>query len=378
MQQDHLDLAVALRHELHAHPELSMGETWTKQRLMDFIREHTKLALVDGGRWFYAVYRAQGIPPEGTPARPNIAFRADFDAVPVGEAPGLVPYASQCPGVGHKCGHDGHSATLAALALELNASGAERNVFLLFQHAEETGQGALECVEFIRQNQIAEIYAYHNLPHLEAGALAVPDGAAQPASKGMILQFNGVKSHASTPEDGRNPAFAIAELVTAIPALIRPERWEGLVLCTVIQVNVGERAFGTSPGYGELLLTIRGEQEREMNALQQELEAMALDLAGEYGLTCAFAFEDAFPETRNHPGAAEKVRRAAEACGVRVKSLPAPFRASEDFGYYTKQITGAIFYLGDGAYAPLHTPGFDFPDGLIPIALGVFRELIRM
>lgn len=370
VDQKNLKLAVKLRHELHSHPELSMHEEWTKARLMEFLRRHTSLELVDRGRWFYAVHRAGD-------GKPSIAFRADMDAVPVDEAADLVPYASQCPGAGHKCGHDGHSAALAALGLELERTDVNKNVFLLFQHAEEIGLGAEECAGFLKENGISEIYAFHNLPGVSLGAVAVPEGVAQPASVGMILRFSGVKSHASYPENGRNPAFAIGEILTQIPGLIQPERWRGMTLATVIQVDVGERAFGTSAGYGELLLTIRGEFEEEMDQLRGELEALALEKAAQYGLDCSFGYEDPFPETYNHPEAAAKVRRAAQRLGIPVEEMNELFRASEDFGHYTKQIPGAIFYLGDGDHAPLHTKEFDFPDQLIEPAVELFLQLAR-
>lgn len=370
MRQENYGLAVELRHQLHSHPERSMEEFWTKAHLMDFLRRHTSLELVDRGRWFYAIYRAGK-------DRPSIAFRADMDAVPVEEPAGLVSYGSQCPGVGHKCGHDGHCASLVAFALELEGSGVDKNVFLLFQHAEETGQGAKECTVFLQENGISEIYAYHNLPGQPLGTMSVPDGVAQPASMGMILSFTGQKSHASYPEDGKNPAFAIGEILTAIPALTPPGRFRGLAQVTVIQVNVGERAFGTSAGYGELLLTIRGEFEAELDDLRGALEAMARRKAETYGLRYAVAYADVFPETRNHPQAVARVRDAAQKAGVPLIPKREMFRASEDFGYYTKQAPGAMFYLGSGDAAPLHTAGYDFPDRLIEAAVKVFMELVK-
>lgn len=370
MNQENYRLAVELRHQLHQHPERSMQEANTKAQLMDFLRCHTSLELVDKGRWFYAVHWAS----EG---RDSIAFRADMDAVPVEEAPDFVPYASQCPGVSHKCGHDGHSASLAAFAMELDRIGSEKNVFLLFQHAEETGQGAMECVELLKEHNISEIYAFHNLPGVSLGAVAVPEGVAQFASTGMILQFTGEQSHASYPENGRNPAFAIGELIVELPRLVQPEHYRGMVLATVIQVNVGERAFGTSAGYGELLLTIRAEFEEELEQLRETLESLAREKAEAHGLACSFAYEDPFPETRNHPRAAAKVRQAAQQLGLPVEEMKERFRASEDFGHYTKQIPGAMFYLGDGDSAPLHTAKFDFPDQLIETAVDLFMQLTR-
>ncbi len=371
MEQRDLDLAVALRRQLHAHPELSMHESWTKETLMDFLRRNTSLEIVDRGRWFYAVHRGGG-------NRPAIAFRADMDAVPVDEDPGLVPYASQCPGAGHKCGHDGHSASLCAFALELERRGLDRDVYLLFQHAEETGQGALECLDLLRENDIGSIYAFHNLPGIPDGAVAVPDGVAQFASVGMIMSFTGKKSHACYPENGINPAYAVSEIVSALPALTAPGTYRGLAMITVIEVHVGEHAFGTSAGYGELLLTVRGEFEEELNHLTGALEDLAKSKAARHGLTCAFSYEDRFPETRNHPEAAQKVRTAAERIGLPVVEMAEKFRASEDFGHYTKQIPGAMLYLGDGDAPPLHTACFDFPDHLISEAADLFYEIAAL
>ena len=105
-----------------------------KQHLIEFLKTHTNLEIVDRGRWFYAIYHSKV-------GRRNIAFRADFDALPIEETINL-PYGSECPGVSHKCGHDGHAATLCGFALEIDQNGSDNNVFFLFQHAEETGDGA--------------------------------------------------------------------------------------------------------------------------------------------------------------------------------------------------------------------------------------------
>ena len=151
-----IPLATQLRHELHAHPELSGQEVWTKQRLMDFLRTHSGLELFDRGHYFYALYR-------GKSDAPAIAFRADFDALPI-EDEIDAPYRSQCAGVAHKCGHDGHSATLCALALTVEAMQPERSVVFLFQPAEETGAGAKTCLGVFDEQDIGEFYAYHNYP----------------------------------------------------------------------------------------------------------------------------------------------------------------------------------------------------------------------
>ena len=253
MNQADLNLAVTLRHELHAHPELSGQETWTKARLMDFLQEHTKLELHDRGNWFYALYRGRGVG--------KIAFRADFDALPMEETCEL-PYRSQCPGVAHKCGHDGHSAALALLGLTLERTGADRDVYLIFQPAEEVGAGGEACAALLKEEHIGEVYAFHNMPGYPLHTVALRKGTMNCASKGVAYRFEGVSTHASTPELGRNPAQAVARIVGALPGLTRQEDHRGLVMATVVQIAVGEPAFGISAYRGALLLTLRAQYRR--------------------------------------------------------------------------------------------------------------------
>lgn len=365
--RDILQAATDLRHQLHTCPELSGEETSTKALLMRFLSAHTSLELVDRGRWFYAVYRAGA-------DKPNIAFRADMDAVAVPETIPL-PYASQTPGIAHKCGHDGHMAILTALCMVISREGCGCNVFFLFQHAEENGQGALECLDFLKENRIEEIFALHNMPGIPLGTVAVRNGVMCCASTGLTLSFGGSPSHASHPEHGRNPAFAASRLVLQLPELARG--FAGLVRCTVVQMAVGEANFGISPGAGKLLLTLRAEHERELQSLCQKVEEAAAQLAARDGLTLEVAYQDAFPETANHPESAARVRAACKALGIPLQedAIEPPMRASEDFGHYLKQVKGAIFMMGLGDASPLHTPQYDFADAVIEPSVKLFRLL---
>ena len=367
MNEKNYELSVKLRHDLHRHPEVSNNEVWTKAYLMNFLRNHTRLEVVDRGAWFYAVYRASN-------QAKKIAFRADFDALPIDETITL-PYGSQIPGVSHKCGHDGHSATLAALALEVDQLGCENNVYFIFQHAEETGDGAKQCVVLIEEEGIDEVFGYHNEPGYPLGEVIVNSGSFQCASKGMSLYFKGVPSHASDPGVGRNPAPAIARIICALPSLYRAEDYNGLVLCTVIHVEIGSPAFGTSASSGVLRVTLRGQYEEEMNRLQTRLDNLAFGLASEYGLDYHTEFCDYFPESVNHSTSAEKIRKVCRSLGIKIHEFPHPKRGSEDFGYFTKAAPGAYFNIGAGNITPHHMVTFDFPDEIIKTAVDVFYEL---
>lgn len=370
MKTQHQELIVALRHQLHAHPELSLEEHWTKQTLMTFLRTHTNLEVVDRGAWFYAFYRC---PQSETTA---IAFRADFDAIAITDARSDLSYHSQCPGVSHGCGHDGHSAALCGLALALEAQGARHDVYLIFQHAEEIGAGGEACAALLTEKNIQRVYAMHNLSGYPEGALICRDGLTQCASRGLSINFHGTACHASQPEDGNNPAFAVAEMIQASRTLLKRHTFEGLVLCTVIHAEVGQENFGIAAGERQLALTLRADCEDELVQLEALLRAEAERLALRDGLTWDATIHDPFPETRNDEAALATVRNAAEALGLKVLTLPAPWRASEDFGWYTKRCPGAMFYIGNGTNHPaLHTERYDFNDHILATTVALFLKI---
>ncbi|APH05032.1 M20 metallopeptidase family protein [Bacillus weihaiensis] len=370
MEIKNLELIKTLRHELHQHPELSNEEEWTKQHVMNFLASQTKLTLVDKGKWFYAIYHAGE-------NRKNIAFRADFDALPIDETINL-PYASQFPGVSHKCGHDGHTASLCGLALEVDQKGAKENVYFLFQHAEEIGEGAAECVTMLDEHGIDEIYAYHNMSDMEENAVYIIDGTAHFASKGMIITLEGEPAHASQPENGKNPAYAFAQIINSIGTFSAPENNKGDVVCTVIHVNIGEKAFGIAASKGELLLTLRALYENELQILQQNIKQLAERLAKAYGLKLMISYNDMFPETVNHKESSDKIRTVCMKKKIPLVEMKNAFKASEDFGHYVKKTKGAIFYIGNGIeYPQIHTKEYDFNDHILETSVEMFKGLLE-
>ena len=367
MNKDNLKKIVELRHELHTHPELSGREGWTKRRLMDFIKDNTTLAVVDCGSWFYAAHYVAG--PEA------IAFRADMDALPIPETGTGLPWASRCPGVSHKCGHDGHSAALCGLGLELESVPRPRSVYLIFQHAEETGQGGQICAALLRERSISEVYAFHNRSGYPEGSVVVRSGLCQCASKGLTVRMTGRRSHASEPEKGINPSFALTALVSHVESLLK-EPHQGLVLCTVVNISVGQKDFGISAGEGEVSMTLRADREAEMDALEAGIREEAARLAQANGLEVEFEVSDPFPETVSSAECVRRVETAAQGLQLPLLQMEAPWRASEDFGYYTREFPGAIFYIGSGEpWPPLHTPEYDFNDAILGTAVDMFLAL---
>ena len=384
MDRENLEKIKQLRHELHAHPELSMEERETKRRLMEFLRENTKLFIEDRGHYFYAYVNGKNEELE------PIAFRADMDALPMEEKAGLS-YGSKNPGVCHKCGHDGHCAALCGLALEADRLGTDRPVYFIFHHGEEIGGGGEGCAGLIREKGIRRVFAFHNMSGYPEGQVLVKSGVTQCTSKGLTIYMEGTPAHASQPEDGKNPAAALAKLALAIEAMAGAQRGEenagqgenssfgGFVLATIVELSAGGRNFGIAASKGSVSVTLRADYERDLNRLEERIRETAQGLAKWYGLALSFEEQDFFPETVNDPEAVSLVRRAAASLKIPVRELSQPFRASEDFGYYLKQCPGAIFYIGNGEDHPqLHTAEYDFNDGILERAADLFFALLRV
>ena len=352
-REEILEMTRQLRHTLHACPEVSGEEVKTKATLQAFLKEHTTLELHSCGAGFYAAHREAG-------ATESVAFRADYDALALSDG-----------GAAHLCGHDGHAASLCAVALMLEGQQVGKNVFLLFQPAEETGAGAYPCTELFEKEQIDEIYGMHNLPGYPLGQVLTRKGTFACGSEGIILEFHGKPTHAAYPENGISPATAVGKLLEAIPDFQKFVHGE-MVLCTVIGVRMGEKAFGAAASDVEVWLTLRAERGRDLERLRERILQLAESLAKEYQLTLESAEQDVFPATENDSSCVEKVLAK---CNGQV--LEEPMRWSEDFGHYLKHCRGAFFGIGAGEECPaLHTEHYEYPDELLKLEAVAFVQLL--
>lgn len=381
MQQDSYELAVELRHALHAHPELSGQETATIERLCDFIQRYTSFVPVIEGGWFWVkIPAAKGLDNPEKPQPLKVAFRADMDALPIPESLD-VPYVSRKLGVSHKCGHDGHCASLAGLALELEKNPPPVETYLIFQAAEETGGGGAAGSQLLIREKIDWVFAFHNWSGIPQSCVALKSGVAQMASLGLSVGMTGVTAHASQPEDGKNPAAALAELLLYVLNLAGLEAsgdsFSGQVLATVINVAIGEKNFGISASTGEVSFTLRAEYESDLAQLKKNILDQARELSRREGLDFNYREFDVFPETRNHEIALKRVRQAAEHGGFSIVDLERPWRASEDFGHYLKLVPGAMVYIGNGLdYPSIHTADYDFVDANLRVVVDLWLNLL--
>jgi amidohydrolase len=390
--EENLDLIVRLRKTLHSIPEKSMHEVQTKQTLMDFIGKYTHtLEIVDRGVWFYVAKRrsvrtddatigvtesdaakqgdvdfddADALKPGETDQEP-IAFRADMDALTCTDGQPR-----------HLCGHDGHSAILAGLALWLDNADFKRDVYLIFQPGEETGEGGAICSALIDEKNIGEIYGIHNIPGYEAGTMLLLKETFACASTGLEIRFTGMQTHAAYPETGVNPASAIARVIQCMDTAIH-EKHRGIVLGTVIGIEAGSRSYGVSAGEGTLRLTLRAQYQDEYDAFVAGIEDVTVKAAKDSGLMVNISRIEEFPATINHRECVLKVRDAARSLGMSCEYPEEPFRWSEDFGYYLQKTRGAFIGVGCGkSYPALHTMEYEFEDGIIGAVIELYKRII--
>lgn len=191
---------------------------------------------------------------------PTVLVRCELDALPIIEA-NTFKHRPQLHGVSHKCGHDGHMAILCDLAVALTQNPLVcGKVVLLFQPAEENGQGAHAVLQDPKLNDIAPDFclALHNLSGYTLGSVLVKKGSFTASVVSLALQLKGKIAHASEPHHGRNPAEAISEIITFFKKKEIPDPSQAaFALATPIHINLGELAYGIAAGKAERHYTLR-------------------------------------------------------------------------------------------------------------------------
>jgi len=370
-----------LRRELHKNAELSDQEEQTSQLIKDYISQFKPDEIIEkiGKHGIAFVFN-------GKQTGQTVMFRCELDALPINEINDFE-YKSTILGVSHKCGHDGHMAILSGLAQVLNSNPPEKGrVILLFQPSEETGQGAKNVLEDSKFEQIKPdyIFALHNIPGFPENSILVKDDIFSSASIGLIIRLTGKTSHASEPEKGQNPIYVMADVIKEVEKYAVPgKNQESMQLITPIYCRLGEQAFGTSPGYAEMMFTLRASGTKDFESLKSFIINTVEKSINKAVLFNKFSVEyewvEEFPNTKNDRASNNIVLQAAQQSNSAVEKLNFPFRWSEDFGYFLEKFPGALFGLGAGIDQPaLHNPDYDFPDKLIDTGIRMFHNIYKI
>lgn len=351
---------VRIRRHLHQHPELSNREDGTR----DYLRAQLQAAgftrietMANTG--LRVVYDT------GKPG-PVVAFRADIDALPVDEQTGL-PFASRNQGVMHACGHDLHAAILFGAALSIRQNPDLTGVFVfLFQPAEEgpppgeEGGASLMIADGALNDPTPEvIFGLHVLGSMPVGVVGTkPQGIMARADR-FLITINGKQAHGSAPQNGVDPIYLGAELVSQAQSIVsRKVDARDPVVVSFGSFQAGNR-FNIIPASAELRGTIRTFNPETGDRVPQVLDAILNGLTRAHDATYEFQNETLCPSTQNDPDWTRKAVAMLGAGGIEVQSVePAMF--AEDFAFYAQQVPGVYFFLGAGGdgRSDIHKPDF--------------------
>ena len=304
-------------------------------------------------------------------AEKAIAFRADMDALPIGEKSGAA-YASEHPGKMHACGHDGHMAILLELARRLSKRKQfHHNVLLVFQPAEEASGGAKElCDSGIFTKYNAEvIFGLHLWPGLEKGKIFSRPGEMMSRSAELDVDLYGRSAHIGRSWEGCDSMEAACvylqkayELERSVPKYIRRllkfgHMQSGTVRNAIsahTRLEGGLRAFSDEVFFG----------------LRSRLLQIAEEVEEQFGCEVRVHTSNGYPAIHNPPELCEKVRSIAP-----FQHLDEPSMTTEDFSWYQRSLPGMFFFLGLGDAPALHSDNFDFDESVLILGADYFEQI---
>jgi amidohydrolase len=365
---------IAFRHKLHRLAELSGKEQQTSQAIASKLEQyHPDELITKLGGWGLAA-RFVGMDPG-----PRLMFRADMDALPISEINNF-DHVSFNPAVSHKCGHDGHSTILIGLAATLHKKPPQRGeVILLFQPAEETGNGANQVIADPRIESIKPDFAFalHNLPGFKKNTIIWRDGTFASASVGLKIELIGRTAHASQPETGISPTIAMANIIRGLQGLNSLDIDHSDYACvTITHARLGEEAVGTAPGHAVIWATLRSYKDSVLSMLKNRSLEIAHEQAQANSLELKHDWQEPFAATVNHPESTAVLKEVITRHDFPEDQIEWPFRWSEDFGHFSPYTKICLFGLGAGEEHPaLHNPDYDFPDELIQSGIEVFHAI---
>ncbi|MES2429675.1 MAG: M20 family metallopeptidase [Bacteroidota bacterium] len=370
---------IAVRHHLHANPELSYKEFKTSE----FIQQ--KLAEFNIPFEIKATTGVVGLIKGKNPDKKIVALRADMDALPINEE-NDVAYKSTNPGVMHACGHDVHTTCLlgAAKILEETKDNWEGTVKLIFQPGEEKNPGGASILikEGVLENPSPQnIYALHVHPGLETGKLSFRGGMVMASADEIYITISGKGGHAAAPHLTTDTILIASQLVVSLQQIVsrNNDPFNPSVLSiTSIQ---GGNTTNVIPSEVKLMGTFRAMNEIWRFKAHELIKKQATELVEAMGAKIDIKIDVGYPFVLNDTILSANARLKGEVYLGKENVEETELRmGAEDFGYYSHKIPGCFFRLGAGNKAKgissgVHTPTFNIDENAIEIGMGMMALL---
>jgi hippurate hydrolase len=374
--EGYVDELIAIRRDLHAHPEIGFEEVRTSGIVADKLKQ-----------WGIEVHRGIGVTGvvgvlkgKGSGGK-RIGLRADMDALPMEENTNLG-WRSTIPGRFHGCGHDGHTTMLLGTARYLaETRNFDGTVHFIFQPAEEGLGGARAMIKdgLFEKFPCDEIYGLHNYPELNHGEIAILPGPAMACADFFDITIQGYGSHGARPELSKDAVVIAMTLGQALQSIVSRNvpPAEAAVL-SITQIHSGS-AYNVIPGDAKLCGTTRTFSDSVRTLIRERIKAICAGMAAAFAVEITVDIRDIFSVLVNSPEHTEVVADVARTVvdPAKVMTLAQRPMASEDFADMLHAVPGAYFFVGQEGSVPLHNPGYFLDDKVLPIGASMFARIIE-
>ena len=334
------DELVAIRRDIHAHPEVGMTEVRTSDLIrrelekmgMDEVQSPLPTAVV-------------GLLHGGKGPGKCVAFRADIDALPVHEETGL-PFASQNEGVMHACGHDLHTTMLLGLAKTLChlRDSFAGTVKFIFEPSEDTMPGGarkLVAAGVMENPHVDAIFGQHVCPSENdtVGTLNLYKGYFTSAVDLFHIAVHGKSGHGSAPHTARDAIACAGYLITVLQTVVsrRIDPMDTAVL-TVGTMSGGD-AVNITAGEARMVAVLRSFSDTGRDTAIQEVQRICKGIGIAFDCNIEVELEEGYALQYNDPAMIELVDKAVNGAGGKAEYIEKPFSGSEDFSFFGK-LTG--------------------------------------
>ncbi len=363
-----------IRRYIHAHPEISYKEKNTAAYIQQKLKEK---GIVSNGQ--IAETGVVATLPSRVSDLQGVALRADMDALPVVEETGLG-FASKNHGVMHACGHDGHVAMLLGAAALLSTTELSAPVRLLFQPAEEKGNGAVKMIEGNVLENIGAVFAGHIDTHFPIGTITVDEGIICAYADSFCIRVKGRSGHAARPHEAVDSVVAASNLVLSAQTLVsrevNPNRSAVLSFAT-FQAGTVQNVIAQEAVLSGTVRCSHGETRKRIIA---GLERVVRSIAEMHGVETSISFYDSIPAVENQAEVAAFARKAAKITGGvdTVTSQGASSLGAEDFAYYQEKVQGCMVRFGaslNGTTGAAHSRTFNFDEKVLAIGASWYANV---
>ena len=371
-----------IRHYLHANPELSFQEYITSRYIQEYLGKIGVPFSLMGTTGVVGLIRGQN------PDSRIIALRADMDALPIQEA-NEIACRSLNDGIMHACGHDVHTTCLlgATKILHELRDQWQGTIKLIFQPGEERNPGGASILikEGVLQNPKPEaIVALHVNPALQIGKFSFRKGQAMASADEIFITIKAKGGHAASPHLTADAILIASHIIVSLQQVIsrnkNPLSPSVLSICSV----QGGNTTNVLPSEVKLMGTFRALNEGWRYEAHKLIENQVTGIAKAMGAEASIKIDIGYPSVYNDNDLTEKATALAKKFAGDHQVEETEMRmGAEDFGFYTREISGCFFRLGvrnenKGIVHNVHTPNFDVDENALHLGAGMMAWLGSM